>query len=116
MAVFHLAACAHGKHRPWLARIEGTHERYVFHRRFLPGDESRLTRLGRTGDVTWELDELGLYQLGGSKRDDAFFVLIEEDGLLTRCKIRKAVALDLARRLDTGAAFEDAWSDVAALR
>ena len=63
MPTLRLTARASSSHRPWLARITGMHEKFVFARRFLRGDESGLTPLGRTGEVVWEVDEAGLYEI-----------------------------------------------------
>jgi hypothetical protein len=112
MATLRLTARANSGHRPWLARIVGTHTKFVFARQFLRGDESGLTPLGRTGEVVWEVDEPGLYELGGSKRDDAFLAVIEEGDILTERRVREPLVRRVALRLDAGEMFEDAWAAV----
>jgi len=112
MPTLRLTAHASTSHRPWLARIAGTHARFGFARTFLRGDESALTPLGRTGEVVWEVDEPGLYEIGGSKRDDAFLAVVEEAGALTQRRIREPLVRAVALRLDAGEAFEAAWAAV----
>lgn len=112
MPTLRLTAHANSTHRPWLARIVGTHARFVFSRQFLRGDDSGLTPLGRTGEVVWELDEPGLYEVGGSKHDDAFLAVVEEGGALTQRRIREPLVQRVALRLDAGEVFEDAWAAI----
>src|SRR5438128_987664 len=112
MPTLRLTAHANSGHRPWLARIVGTHERFVFSRQFLRSDESALTPLGRTGEVVWEVDEPGLYEIGGSKHDDAFLAVVEEAGVLAHRRIREPLVRRVALRLDAGEVFEDAWAEV----
>ena len=110
MSILRLTAHANSGHRPWLAQITGTHEKFVFARRFLRGDESGLTKLGRTGDIVWEVDEAGLYEIGGSKRDNRYLAVLEEAGELVQRVIREPLVRRVAERMTAGEGFEDAWA------
>jgi hypothetical protein len=110
MGTLRVSAHASSGHRPWLARITGTHEKFVFARLFLRGDESALTRLGRTGEVVWEVDEAGLYEIGGCKRGNGFLAIVEENGELVQRVVREPLVKRLAQRMDGGEGFEDAWA------
>src|SRR5262249_6826582 len=109
MPTMRLTARASSSHRPWLARSTGTHEKFVFARRFLRGEESGLTPLGRTGDVVWEINEAGLYEIGGSKRDNGYLAIVEENGELVRRAVREPLVRRVAEKMTAGAGFEDAW-------
>ena len=49
----------------WLARITGPHPKFVFEREFLRADRSRMSRSGRSGAITWEIEDDGLYEWRG---------------------------------------------------
>ena len=110
MPTLQFTAHASSTKRPWLARIVGTHPRFGFTRTFLRGDETGLTPLGRTGEVVWEVDEPGLYELGGTRHEDGFFAVVEDGDSLTQRRIREPLVRAVAVRLDAGAMFEDAWA------
>jgi hypothetical protein len=63
---------------------------------------------GATGDFTYEINDPGLYRIGGSKRDDALFILWNKGGKLIYAKIDKARADKIARLMDAGQQFEAA--------
>lgn len=107
MNTIRITAYAHLGYRPWLARITGSDPQYGLARDFLRPTECSRSRSGRTGEQTWEID-VGLYQRGGTKRDDGLFIVWRKDGQLFRLTVDMARAQAIARLLDEGKDFETA--------
>lgn len=99
---------AHLGFKPWLACITGTDAKYGLARSFVRSDEYSRSRSGRTGNQAWELDSIGLYQLGGTKRDDELFMLWVKEGKLVKTVVDTARAKAIARLLDEGKDFDAA--------
>lgn len=107
MNTIRITAHAHLGYRPWLARITGLDAKYGLARDFLESYVVNPSRSGRTGVHAWEID-VGLYQRGGTKRDDGLFIVWRKDGQLFRTTVDMARAQAIARLLDEGQDFEAA--------
>lgn len=96
--------------KPWLASISGTHKKYGLERSFIPRTSKDTSRSGATGTHSWDLDEPGLYQLGGTKRDDEHLIVYhhKEKNGLHRTAVDASRARAIAKMLDQGHNFEDA--------
>jgi len=99
---------AHLGYRPWMARITGTSQKYGLARDFLESYVCKRSRSGRTEDHAWEIAEEGIYQLGGTKRDNELFIVWSKEGRLVRTTVDMARAQAIARLLDEGKDFETA--------
>ena len=107
MNTIRITAHAHLGYRPWMARITGLDAKYGLARDFEQSYVYR-SRSGRTEDHAWEINSTGLYQLGGTKHDNALFVVWVKDGRLVKTTVDMARAQAIARLLDEGKDFEDA--------
>jgi hypothetical protein len=95
--------------KPWVAQITGADEKFGLARAFVRADERDMSRSGRAGDISWSLNEPGLYQIGGSKHDNyKLFMLFSKNGDLVRLNVDLARAKAIAKRLDSGESFEEA--------
>lgn len=117
MNTIRITAYAHLGYRPWLARITGSDSQYGLSRDFLRPTEYSRSRSGHPDEQAWEID-VGLYQRGGTKRDDGLFIVWRKDGQLFRLTVDMARAKAIARLLDEGKDFEDAerWTRFAERR
>jgi len=100
---------AHLGYRPWLAQITGTSKTYGFEQAFVRATERDMSRSGRTGTYTWEIDEPGLYRVGGTKEDNALLMLWRnKEGQIKCTTIDQERAKAIAQLLDEGEEFEAA--------
>ncbi len=97
----------HYGYKAWMAKITGTDSRYGLSRAFCQQDRTS-SRSGKTGDVDIEIDAPGVYEVGGTKRNNGFRVVWVKDGKLAWGHIEKSRAVAIARLMDDGENFEDA--------
>jgi len=90
----------HGR-RPWMGRITGTDDHYGLSREFLDGSVER-SKSGRTADVTFSVEEPGIYQIGQAGSDTGFVVCWIKDGEIEYADTTEERAYRYAELRDSG--------------
>ena len=98
----------YGSPKPYVAQITGTDAQYGFARHFLRGEGQR-SRSGKTSDLTFTVQEIGLYEIRGEKGQKEFRLVWDkpEKGIVwTVCAADRAHRL--AQLLDDAVDIETA--------
>lgn len=82
----------------WVAKIVGLHPKYGLDREFVRADRSGLSGSGRSGSISWDIDEPGIYEIRnfcvGSTANNweysSFFEIGEDQSV---CELSKAAVL-----------------------
>lgn len=99
----------HYGYRGWLAQIVGADAQYGLAREFLHPSERSQSRSGKTGDKTYVIDHEGIYQIGGTKRDNEIRMVRQQRAKgLVWCAIDIVRATAMAKLMDEGKTFEEA--------
>lgn len=97
----------HFQTNPWIAKIQGKDPKFKFSRDFLP-KVKHLSKSGRSGYINFSIQEIGLYEIGGTKRDNGFFIAFEKKGEIVTRSVDFDRASAIVKLMDNGLSFEEA--------
>lgn len=93
--------------KPWVAKITGTDDQFVFERDFLESRTSTTKTGGAAPERVWDVRGYGLFEVGGSAHDNQFFIVWHDVHKGTRSReVSRDRAIKIARALQDGDEFE----------